>query len=239
MAEIKTILANKSNYGNRRDVSNIKYIVIHYTANDGDTAENNGNYFKNNVVKASSHYFVDDDSIVCSVPEDYTAYHCGASKYKHSKCRNANSIGIELCDSVKNGVIYPSTKTILNALALVESLMAKYNIPKGNIIRHYDVVDKKCPAYWCGSEENDAKWASEFWDKIGKVNNSDDGYLVKITASALNIRAGASTEHRIVGCIRDRGTYTIVEESNGRGATKWGKLKSVAGWISLDYTTKL
>ena len=36
-----------------------KYIVIHYTANDGDTAVNNGNYFKNNAVKASAHYFVD------------------------------------------------------------------------------------------------------------------------------------------------------------------------------------
>ena len=33
--------------------------------------------------------------------------------------------------------------------------------------------------------------------------------------------------------------YTIVAESNGAGATKWGKLKSGAGWISLDYCKKL
>lgn len=59
-------------------------------------------------------------------------------------------------------------------------------------------------------------------------------YLVKVTASALNIRKGAGTSHTIVGCIKDKGTYTIVEESNG-----WGKLKSGAGWISLAYTKRV
>ena len=31
----------------------------------------------------------------------------------------------------------------------------------------------------------------------------------------------------------------IVGESSGKGAAKWGKLKSGAGWISLDYTKKI
>ena len=35
------------------------------------------------------------------------------------------------------------------------------------------------------------------------------------------------------------GVYTIVEEATGKGATKWGKLKSGAGWISLDYAKRL
>ena len=58
-------------------------------------------------------------------------------------------------------------------------------------------------------------------------------YMVKVTADALNIRKGPGTENGIVGCIKDRGTYTIVEEKNG-----WGRLKSGAGWISLSYTKK-
>ena len=58
-------------------------------------------------------------------------------------------------------------------------------------------------------------------------------YLVKITASALNIRKGPGVTYGVVGCIRDKGTYTIVKESNG-----WGYLKSGAGWISLAYTQK-
>lgn len=59
-------------------------------------------------------------------------------------------------------------------------------------------------------------------------------YAVKVTASELNIRKGPGTSYDIVGCIKDKGTYTIVEENNG-----WGKLKSGAGWISLKYTEKV
>ena len=164
---IKTTLANRKNYGSARATSTIKYIVIHYTGNDGDTDENNGKYFKNNVVEASAHYFVDDDSITQSVPDNHVAWHCGAKTYKHKLCRNANSIGIEICDDIKNGTIYPSQKTIANALELVEHLMQKYSIPKENVIRHYDVTGKHCPAYWI--DNNLLK--SEFWNKIRTTND--------------------------------------------------------------------
>ena len=164
---IKTNLANRKNYGGIRSTNAIKYIVIHYTGNDGDTDENNGKYFKNNIVQASAHYFVDDDSITQSVPDNYIAWHCGATKYKHAYCRNANSIGVELCDDVKNGTIYPSEKTIANALELVEHLMRKYNIPKDNVIRHYDVSGKLCPLYWCGTKDKDTKWKTDFWSRLG------------------------------------------------------------------------
>lgn len=63
---------------------------------------------------------------------------------------------------------------------------------------------------------------------------ANNGFLVRVTCNALNIRAGAGTNHKIVGCIRDKGTYTIVETSG-----TWGKLKSGAGWISLNYTTRV
>lgn len=64
-------------------------------------------------------------------------------------------------------------------------------------------------------------------------------YLVKVTADSLNIRKGAGTNYAIVGAIKDKGVYTIVEEANGTGATKWGLLKSKAGWISLDFVKKV
>ncbi len=164
---IKTNLANRKNYGGTRSTGSIKYIVVHYTGNDGDTDENNGKYFKTNIVQASAHYFVDDDSITQSVPDNHIAWHCGAKKYKHAYCRNANSIGVELCDDVRNGVVYPSEKTIENALELVEHLMQKYSIPKANVIRHYDVSGKLCPAYWCGTKDKDTKWKTAFWSRLG------------------------------------------------------------------------
>ena len=63
-------------------------------------------------------------------------------------------------------------------------------------------------------------------------------YTVKVTTDYLNIRKGPSAEAVVVGAIKDRGIYTIVEEANGPGAKKWGKLKSGVGWVSLDYTQK-
>lgn len=65
-------------------------------------------------------------------------------------------------------------------------------------------------------------------------------YLAKVTADALNIRKGAGTNYAVTGCIRNKGTYTIVAEQKGQGSTKgWGKLKSGAGWISLDFVKKV
>lgn len=63
-------------------------------------------------------------------------------------------------------------------------------------------------------------------------------YTVRVTASELNIRKEAGTNFAVVGCIRDNGLYTVIEEKTGTGASKWGKLKSGAGWIALDYTVK-
>jgi uncharacterized protein YgiM (DUF1202 family) len=60
-------------------------------------------------------------------------------------------------------------------------------------------------------------------------------YLVKVTANVLNIRKDAGTNYAVVGAIRDQGTYTIVGEAKGQGASLWGKLKSGAGWVSLDF----
>ena len=64
-------------------------------------------------------------------------------------------------------------------------------------------------------------------------------YLVEVTTDVLNIRKGPGTSYGTNGSIKDKGTYTIVAESDGPGASKWGKLKSGAGWISLDYTKKV
>lgn len=64
-------------------------------------------------------------------------------------------------------------------------------------------------------------------------------YRIKVNADALNIRKGAGTNYAIAGTIKDKGVYTIVAESDGKGASKWGLLKSKAGWISLDYTKRL
>lgn len=159
MVQIKTAIANRNNYGGKRRLNQIKYLVIHYTGNDGDRDESNGRYFQNNIVGASAHYFVDGDSITQSVPDDHVAWSVGGKKYPgtkggkwYGKCTNNNSISIELCDEVKNGRYDFSEATLKNAAELTRMLMKKYNISIENVIRHYDVVGKICPAPFVNDE---------------------------------------------------------------------------------------
>lgn len=180
--KLKKKYANKNNYGAKRSASNIKYIVIHYTANDGDTDEGNANYFASRIIKASAHYFVDDDSVTQSVPDNYVAWSVGGSKYSnckttgggkyYTKCTNSNSISIELCDTKKDGKIYPTKKTIDNAIELTRKLMKQYNIPSTNVIRHFDVTGKTCPAYWCGTSEKNKLWKTEFYNKLSSLSST-------------------------------------------------------------------
>lgn len=62
-------------------------------------------------------------------------------------------------------------------------------------------------------------------------------YTVRVKIADLNIRSGPGTNYAQKGFIKP-GVYTIVEEASGTGASKWGKLKSGAGWITLDYCEK-
>lgn len=59
-------------------------------------------------------------------------------------------------------------------------------------------------------------------------------YLTRITTPVLNVRLGPGISYKITTQVKENQIYTIIDEKNG-----WGKLKSGAGWISLDYTEKL
>ena len=141
MKPVRVELAHRANYGVRR--GKIEWIVMHYTANDGDSGMSNARYFQKalNPV-ASAHYFVDDREIVQSVPDEYVAYHCGAYKYRHPFCRNYNSIGIEMCDSKRDGTVKATEQTIRNAAELAAALCERYGLPVSHIIRHYDVTGR-------------------------------------------------------------------------------------------------
>ncbi len=77
------------------------------------------------------------------------------------------------------------------------------------------------------------------WVNAADISTGSTGtatsYRVRTTADVLNIRKGPGTNYGVAGQIKGKGIYTIVAEAAGPGATKWGKLKSGAGWISLDY----
>ena len=139
--------ARAENYGGVRKTADIRYLVIHFTSNDGDTAKNNADYFAREVAGASAHYFVDEREVWRSVPDNRVAWHCVTrGTYFHPYCRNQNSIGIELCSRVDaNGIFYFSGETVEQAVQLARGLRKQYQIPPGHILRHYDVTHKLCP----------------------------------------------------------------------------------------------
>ena len=165
---IQTKQANKTNYGGRR--ADTRYIVVHYTSNQGDTAKNNADYFAQEDVGASAHYFVDENEIWASVPEDCAAWHCGAKKYRHPACRNANSIGVEICMNDKAGAVRQGS--IDRAAQLVRMLIDKYHIPKENVLRHYDVTGKHCP----GPMVDDVSLWEAFLDKLDEQEDEMKTY---------------------------------------------------------------
>lgn len=73
-----------------------------------------------------------------------------------------------------------------------------------------------------------------------KTTNSTSSFKVQISISDLNIRKGPGTNYAATGKFTGKGVFTIVETKQGTGSTKgWGKLKSGAGWIALDYATRI
>ena len=100
--------------------------------------------------------------------------------------------------------------------------------------------------------ENAKKCADEnpgysVFDESGKAVYSSAAafkpYLVRVTITNLNIRKGPGTNYDRTGKYTGIGSFTIVDEADGEGASKWGLLKSYQsgrnGWVSLDYAKRV
>lgn len=182
---------------NEGTVDRIKYIVIHYVGATGG-AQANCKWYAGADRSASAHYYVDfDGSVWQSVEDKNIAWHCGAKKYVHPECRNANSIGIEMCVRNKGSKAdtsrdwYFEDATVQTAIELTRELMAKYGVPADHVIRHYDVTGKICPNPYVYNhtqhtwedfkaaltEEKKFGWKEE--DGVWRFYNGDTGECVR------------------------------------------------------------
>ena len=74
----------------------------------------------------------------------------------------------------------------------------------------------------------------------GGMSNEDCPFLVRVRATDLRIRKGVGTDTAWTGKYTGVGVFTIVEVKSGKGSKAgWGRLKSGAGWISLDYCQRV
>ena len=217
-----------------------KYIVVHNTGNTA-TAVQEANNLKNNYAAASFHYVLDDTDIIQCVHDYDTAWAVGAWSGCVAYIRNSESISIEVCS---NGTAFSQAERD-NLRKLVMHLMEYYGIQADHVVRHYDCHSgrKACPAAYCGTSAKNAAWKELHAYITGAAPQSSGvPYVARVTVAAndhLNIRKGPGTDTAIVGEVHRGDAYTIVEEADGPGAAKWGRLKSGAGWISLDFTEKV
>ena len=223
-------------------------ITIHNTANDA-SAKNEVSYMITNNNQVSYHYAVDDVRAVQGIPLDRNAWHAGDGG---SGFGNRYTIGIEICYSKSGGDRFLAAER--NAAELTARLMLQYGwgadrIGTKTVNTHQSRSGKYCPhrtldlgidRFWNIVRQKYAELSGTQMPETTPApvetptTTNIDSYLVRVTASVLNIRSGAGTNYEVTGSIRDKGTYTIVE-TNGT----WGRLKSGSGWISLNYTTRV
>jgi len=149
-------------------------------------------------------------------------------------------------DTISIEIVGPSAGAEETGAILCAHLCQKHGFdPKLDIYTHQFWSGKTCPI-----------WILPRWGQFIEMVGSNMGaaaaspaqpkppagfapYLVRVNAANLAIYKGPGTGNAAVGSIKDRGVYTIVEEADGAGAKKWGRLKSGAGWIDLGATTKV
>ncbi len=212
--------------------------------------------------RACVHGFIDANNgeVYQTLPWNHRGWHCGDSG-------NNTHIGVEMCESsyitytsgskftIKNKTkaVADAKRTYNTAVELFAQLCKDYKLDpmkKGVIVSHKEghelgiASDHGDPEhYWKGLG---LKYTMDTFRKavkskmtssskpVKKESPAFEPFKVKVTCDVLRVRAGAGTNYKINLRVYKGDVYTIVDKKNN-----WGKLKSGAGWICLDYTKKV
>ena len=269
-AEAPTIIKNSGFHAGRNcgtRTEKVKYIVFHYTGNDGATAAENVSYFNGGNRGASAHYFVDHSGEIreyCD-PATYYSWHCGGPLESshhplHEICTNRNSIGIEICTRKSGGVWTFTSAAVSAAIVLTKYLMAKFGVSSDHVCRHYDVTGKACPRVpgW-GAVGGDAEWKKflaaittqarpltdneKFIEEIGAMARADmakSGICAAVTVAQAILESGWGKSDLAVKANNIFGMKCSLSGNTWPGSTWDGKSaynKSTGEYYSGSYTT--
>lgn len=222
----------------------IDTITIHCMAGNL-SVETCGDVFAPTSRQASSNYGIGSDGRIGMYVEEKDRSWCSSSSSNDHR-----AVTIEVANDGGEDTGWHVSDKAYNALINLVTDICKRNgikkllwkgdksligqVDKQNMTVHRWFAAKACPGDYLYNKHSDI--ANKVNAKLGATTEDPvtTSYLVRVTADALNIRSGPGTSYAITGCIRDKGVYTIVQTSGN-----WGKLKSGAGWICLDYTTRV
>lgn len=215
------------------------------------TLKNLGLWFAERSTKASSNYGIDDAGQVAMFVEEKNAA-CTTS----SQSNDQRAITVEIASDAKHP--YAITNGAMDGLIKLGADVCKRNgIPKllwkadknligkidqQNITCHRWFAAKACPGdhLYCRLGEV-AIEVNKILVPTPIITPAPSGlpYRVRVNTGVLHYRCGPGTNNPVVGQIRKGEVYTIIEEAFGLGSSKWGRLKSGAGWVALDYCMKV
>ena len=127
-------------------------------------------------------------------------------------------------------------KTVLETLKTATSVRQASN----SVLKGYERPADQGDAV----QEKRAGYGQGYYDKYASAAPAQPSdtvpFLVRVSITDLNIRKGPGTNYARTGKYTGKGVFTILEVQPGQGSTAgWGRLKSGAGWISLDYTSRV
>lgn len=227
----------------------IDTITIHCMAGNL-TVERCGEGFAKRTRMASSNYGIGSDGRIGLYVEEKDRSWCSSNK-----ANDMRAVTIEVAnDGGAATGWHVSDAAMTSLIALVTDICRRNGIKqllwkgdknligqvdKQNMTVHRWFKNKACPGDYLYGKH--AYIAAEVNKRLGvtaaqpePVQQPTGTYKVRITASTLNVRAGAGTSYKVTTTVKKGGIYTITAEKNG-----WGKLKSGAGWISLKYTERV
>lgn len=211
--------------------------------------------------RASCNYCVDKDGKIGMFVEEKDRSWCTSSSSNDHR-----AITIEVaCDATHP---YAVRDNVYNALIKLVADICKRNrikkliwkgdksligqVDKQNMTVHRWFANKACPGQYLYDRQGDiankvnallgisssSGSTNSNTNSNSNTSSSSTNYRVRIKINNLRVRSGPGTSYKTNGMAQP-GVYTIIQESTGTGANKWGKLKSGAGWVSLDYCEKL
>ena len=224
------------------------------------SVETLGNIFADSSREASSNYGVGYDGRIGLYVEERNRSWCSSSSENDNR-----AITIEVASDTYdpyrvNDKAYEATIKLvadickrngIKKLVWSTNKSDRMNHKNGcNMTVHRDYANKSCPGDYLYNRMGDiatkvnkllgASTSNTSATTTKPTSTGFKSYIVKVTADDLNIRKGPGTNYGKVGMIKRGGAYTIVEEKKGTGSSKgWGRLKSGAGWVALDWVQKI
>jgi hypothetical protein len=227
----------------------IDTISIHCMAGNL-SVESCGALFADSSRKASSNYGIGSDGRIALYVDEANRSWCTSSSSNDNRAITIEVANTEAKDPwpVSDAAYESLIKLLVDICQRngIKQLLWKADksligqVDKQNMTVHRWFAAKACPGEWLYSRHSQI--AAEVNKRLGVTTTqtttasaatTTSNYLVTITASVLNVRKGPGTSYGIATQVKKGEVYTIVQTQGN-----WGKLKSGAGWICLDYCKK-